>query len=80
MLDPELSTEDKEERKDLLKWLRKQSMQSLIDWLDCIELTTLRTDKNRISARSGDTKRDRLFFRLLGVEGYGEKHKAQLIT
>ena len=57
----------------LLKWLDKQSMQSLIDWFDCIELTNLKIEGMSDIQRSGDTKRDRLFFRLLGIPGFEEK-------
>ena len=48
-------------------------MQSLIDWFDCIELTNLKIEGMSDIQRSGDTKRDRLFFRLLGIPGFEEK-------
>lgn len=68
-----LVEKDKEQNADLLKWLKKQSMQSLIDWFDCIELTKLRSEEQTVTQRCGDTKRDRLFFRLLGIPGFEEK-------
>lgn len=52
-------------------------MQSLIDWFDCIELTDPRNQGQSISMRSGDTKRDRLFFKLSGVSGSEEKPKSK---
>ena len=51
---------------------------SLIDWFDCIELTSLRSDDGTVTQRSGDTKRDRLFFTLLGIPGFEEKPQYQL--
>lgn len=71
--DKKLPEKDKDQNADLLKWLKKQSMQSLIDWFDCIELTSLRREDGTVTKRSGDTKRDRLFFTLLGVPGFEEK-------
>ena len=53
-------------------------MQSLIDWFDCIELTNLKIEGMSDIQRSGDTKRDRLFFRLLGISGFEEKPQNQL--
>lgn len=76
--DNNLDEKDKKQRADLLKWLKKQSTQSLIDWFDCIELTNLRSENLSATQRSGDTKRDRLFFTLLGVPGFEEKSQAQL--
>jgi len=51
---------------------------SLIDWFDCIELTSLKSEVGTVTQRSGDTKRDRLFFRLLGIPGFEEKPQYQL--
>lgn len=76
--DEKLAEKDKEQRADLLKWLKKQSMQSLMDWFDCIELTNLRSEGQSVIQRSGDTKRDRLFFTLLGIPGFEEKPQNQL--
>ncbi|MFR1026279.1 MAG: hypothetical protein ACLSE8_07670 [Parasutterella sp.] len=53
-------------------------MQSLIDWFDCIELTSLRSDDGTVTQRSSDTKRDRLFFTLLGIPGFEDKPQTQL--
>ena len=53
-------------------------MQSLIDWFDCIELTNLRKEDGIVTQRSGDTKRDRLFFKLLGISGFEEKPRINL--
>ena len=58
--DKKLAEKDKDQNADLLKWLKKQSMQSLIDWFDCIELMSLRSDDGTVTQRSSDTKRDRL--------------------
>ncbi len=69
---------DKDQNADLLKWLKKQSMQSLIDWFDCIEFTSLRSEVWTVTQRSRDTKRDRLFFTLLGIPGFEEKPQNQL--
>lgn len=71
--DKKLSEKDKDQNADLLKWLKKQSIQSLIDWFDCIELTSLRSEDGTVTQRSGDTKGDRLFFTLLGIPGFEEK-------
>ena len=76
--DKKLSEKDKDQNADLLKWLKKQSIQSLIDWFDCIELTSLRSEDGTVTQRSGDTKRDRLFFTLLGIPGFEEKPQNQL--
>ena len=76
--DKKLPQKDKDQNADLLKWLKKQSMQSLIDWFDCIELTSLRSQGRTVTQRSGDTKRDRLFFTLLGIPGFEEKPQSQL--
>ena len=76
--DKNLAEKEKEQRADLLKWLKKQSMQSLIDWFDCIELTNLKNEDLSVTQRSGDTKRDRLFFTLLGIPGCEEKPQSQL--
>ena len=73
--DKQGSKEEQREKEDLLNWLKKQSVQSLLDWLDCIELTRL-PGRNRIAnKRDGDTKRDRLLFRRLGLSGYEEEAK-----
>lgn len=48
-------------------------MQSLIDWFDCIELTSMRSEAATVIQRGGDTKRDRLFFTLPGIPGFEEK-------
>ncbi len=53
-------------------------MQSLIDWFDCIELTSLRSEAGAVTQRSGETKRDRLFFTLLRISGFEEKTQNQL--
>ena len=53
-------------------------MQSLIDWFDCIELTSLKSEVGTVTQRSGDTKRDQLFFTLLGIPGFEEKPQYQL--
>ncbi len=76
--DKNLAQKEREQRADLLKWLDKQSMQSLIDWFDCIELTNLKSEGVSDIQRSGDTKRDRLFFRLLGIPGFEEKPQNRL--
>ncbi|WP_418571994.1 hypothetical protein [Parasutterella sp.] len=76
--DSKLAKRDKEQNADLLKWLKKQSMQSLIDWFDCIEMTRLRNDDPTHTQRSRDTKRDRLFFTLLGIPGFEEKPQNQI--
>ena len=76
--DKKLAEKDKVQNADLLKWLKKQSMQSLIDWFDCIELTSLRSDDGTVTQRSSDTKRDRLFFTLLGIPGFEDKPQTQL--
>ena len=76
--DKKLAEKDKDQNADLLKWLKKQSMQSLIDWFDCIELTSLKSEVGTVTQRSGDTKRDRLFFTLLGIPGFEEKPQYQL--
>ena len=60
------------------KTQEKQSMQSLIDWFDCIELTSLRSEVGTVTQRSAETKRDRLFFTLLGTPGFEEKLQNQL--
>ncbi len=60
-----LAEKDKDQNADLLEWLKKQSIQSLIYWFDCIELTSLRREDGTVTQRSGDTKRGRLFFTLL---------------
>lgn len=73
-----LAQKEREQRADLLKWVDKQSMQSLIGWLDCIELTNLKSEGVPDTQRSGDTKRDRLFFRLLGIPCFEEKPQNQL--
>ena len=73
-----IAEKDKDQNADLLKWLKKQSMQSLIDWFDCIELTSLRSDNGTVKQRSGETKRDRLFFTLLGIPGFDETPQNQL--
>ena len=52
--------------------------QSLIDWFECIELKSLRGEDGTVTQRSGDTKRDRLFFTLLGIPGFEEKPQNQL--
>lgn len=72
---PELDTQVRKEREGLLKWLNKQTMQSMLDWFDCIEVTSYSSGLNN---RCGDTKRDRLFFTLLGVPGFEEKTKATM--
>ena len=51
---------------------------SLIDWFDCIELTSLKSEVGTVTQKSGDTKRDRLFFTLLGIPGFEEKPQYQL--
>ena len=51
---------------------------SLIDWFDCIELTSLKSEVGTVTQRSGDMKRDRLFFTLLGIPGFEEKPQYQL--
>lgn len=51
---------------------------SLIGWFDCIELTSLKSEVGTVTQRSGDTKRDRLFFTLLGIPGFEEKPQYQL--
>lgn len=71
--DKHLAEKEKEQRADLLKWLKKQSMRNLIDWFDCIELTNLRNEDLSVTQRSGDAKRDHLFFTLLGIPGFEEK-------
>lgn len=71
--DKDLTEKGKEQRADLLKWLERQSMQSLIDWFECIELTNLKSEDLSVVQRCGDTKRDRLFFTLLGIPRLGEK-------
>ena len=76
--DSKLAERDKEQNADLLKWLKKQSMQSLIDWFDCIELTRPRNDDLIHTQTSGDTKRDRLFFTLLGISDFEEKTQNQV--
>lgn len=76
--DSKLAERDKEQNADLLKWLKKQSMQSLIDWFDCIELTRPRNDDLIHTQTSGDTKRDRLFFTLLGISDFEEKPQNQV--
>ena len=76
--DKKLSEKDKDQNADLLKWLKKQSMQSLIDWFDCIELTSLKSEVGTVTQRSGDTKRNQLFFTLLGIPGFEEKTQNQL--
>ena len=78
LADRSLAQKEREQRAELLKWLDKQSMQSLIDWFDCIELTNLKSEGVSDTQRSGDTKRGRLFFRLLGVPGFEEKTQSQL--
>ena len=55
--DKNLAEKEKEQDVDLLKWLKKQSMQSLIDWFDCIEMTNLRSEDRTVTQTSGDTKR-----------------------
>ena len=76
--DKKLAEKDKDQNADLLKWLKKQSMQSLIDWFDCIELTSLRSEAGTVTQRRGETKRDQLFFTLLGILGFEEKPQNQL--
>lgn len=71
----ELEVQVRKQREVLLKWLNKQTMQSLLDWLDCIEITSYNSVLND---RCWDTKRDRMFFTLLGVPGFEEKPKSTL--
>ena len=70
--DTRLPEKDRDQNGDLLKGQKKQSMKSLIDWFDFIELTSLRSEDGDVTQRSGDTKRDRLFFTLLGIPGFEE--------
>ena len=60
--DKKLAEKDKDQNADLLKWLKKQSMQSLIDWFDCIELTSLKSEVGTVTQRSADTNRNQLIF------------------
>ena len=76
--DKKLTEKDKDQNTDFLKWLKKQSMQSLIDWFDCIELAYQRSEGRPITQRGGDTKRERLFFTLLGIPEFQEKQRARL--
>lgn len=50
--DKKVVEKDIDQNADLLKWLKKQSMQSLIDWFDCIELTSLRSEVGTVTQRS----------------------------
>ena len=76
--DGSLTEGEKKERKGLLAWLDGKSVADIIGWIDNIEIGEFVTAGRTIRQRYGDTKRDRLFFRLLGVPGYEEKPLAKV--
>lgn len=73
-----LTEGERKERENLLGWLESRSMQSILDWLDCIELRTVQAGDQLSHNRTGETARDRLFFRLLGIPGFEEKPKGTM--
>lgn len=56
------------ERK-LLSWLKKNSLHKILNWFDCVEMTTLPGAKSKISIISETTERDRFFLEKLGYVG-----------
>lgn len=69
---------ERKSRDRLLKWLDSNSMQDILDWFDCVELTTMEINGKVVSKRVGDTERDRLFLQMLGVPGYEEDEKTRI--
>lgn len=56
------------ERK-LRGWLKKNSLHKILNWFDCVEMTTLPGAKSKISIISETTERDRFFLEKLGYVG-----------
>lgn len=52
-------------KKKLLSWLTQQSLVTILDWFDCIEVFKLRTQQCDITIRTESTQRDRLFIKML---------------
>lgn len=64
----------------LLKWIKQHTIQQILEWLDCVERTTFINSSGRsVGSISGATKRDSLFFELLGVNGLEVKPQAKMI-
>jgi transposase len=55
------------EEKALLNWLNSMSIERLFAWFDCIEETTVNTNRGKIRWRTETIKRDQMFLSKLGV-------------
>ena len=53
--------------KQLDKWLDNHSFAQIMDWFDCIETTTVKTEKAQTRWSTESVERDRLFLEMLGV-------------
>lgn len=53
--------------KQLEKWLNNHSFAQIMDWFDCIETTTVKTETVKTRWSTESVERDRLFLEMLGV-------------
>lgn len=53
--------------RSLLNWLKQRSLAQILDWYDCVEETTVKTEAGNRRWTTESVARDRLFLELLGV-------------
>lgn len=58
--------------KDLKKFIQDRSIHQLLQWFDCIERTDVKTARGRYRWSKESTRRDDLFFELLGMTPQGQ--------
>jgi len=63
----EETAEEERKRKKLLSWLDSHSFAQIMDWFDCIETTTVKTDTVQARWSTETTEQDRRFLKPLGV-------------
>ena len=62
------STKRQKLEKGLKKWLEEHSFAQIMDWFDCIETTTVKTETVKARWSTETIERDRLFLELLGMK------------
>ena len=53
--------------RSLLNWLKQRSLAQILDWYDCVEEATVKTEAGNRRWTTDSVARDRLFLELLGV-------------
>ena len=52
---------------NLKRWLDSHSLIQILEWFDCVETTSVKTDRGMCRWSTESIRRDELFLRLLGV-------------